>query len=130
MKSGEAEKYLEETKYEATKFFDRVSISRTSNKQLLPSNIHICVHSVHALTKESMEQLVVRANGKVVHSLREADIVVSKTPLDTDKVVVNENWLFYCIEQWKCKFFYTLLLVYQNAFPFFFFYFQNRKKVH
>ncbi|KAI7855030.1 hypothetical protein BDC45DRAFT_568827 [Circinella umbellata] len=101
LKSGEAEQYLEETKYEATKFFSRVTISRTSNKQLLPSNIHICIHSVHALTKESMEQLVLRANGKIVHSLREADIVISKTPLDTDKVVVNENWLFYCIEQWK-----------------------------
>ncbi|KAI9251905.1 hypothetical protein BDA99DRAFT_185480 [Phascolomyces articulosus] len=101
LKCGEAGKYVDETKFEATNYFERASIARTSTKQLLPSNLHICVHSVHALTKESMEQLVTRANGKIVHALRDADIVVSKTPLDTDKVVVNENWLFYCIEQWK-----------------------------
>ncbi|KAI9491782.1 hypothetical protein BDB00DRAFT_472675 [Zychaea mexicana] len=100
-KSGESGKYLDEDEFEATDFFERVSIARTSNRQLLPSNLHIFIHSVFTLTKDSMQQLIVRANGRIVLSLKDADVVISKMALDTDKIVINENWLFDCIERWK-----------------------------
>ena len=101
--SGKEKRYVNEEDFEATEFFERAQHARTSSNNLLPSNLHIFIHSVHALSKEAMENLVKRVNGKPVDSIDDADVVISKKPLDTDKIVVNENWLFSCIEQWRCK---------------------------
>ncbi|KAI8148743.1 hypothetical protein BJV82DRAFT_197021 [Fennellomyces sp. T-0311] len=100
-KSAKAEKYVDESEFEAIEFFERAQHARTSSNNLLPSNLHIFIHSVHALSKDAMEKLVTRVNGKVVDCINDADVVISKKPLDTDIIVVNENWLFSCIEQWR-----------------------------
>lgn len=105
MASKENGKYVAEDEYELLKWYPRANIAR-QRLPFMPSTTCIKVNSVSA-GKEFTEQLVRLAGGHVVKEMEEANVVISNEPLQIDKIVVSESWLYESIEQWTCKFFFS-----------------------
>lgn len=104
MASKENGSYVAEDGYELLKWYPRANIAR-QHLPFMPSTTCIKVNSVSA-GKEFTEQLVRLAGGHVVKEMEEANVVISNEPLQIDKIVVSESWLYESIEQWTCKFFF------------------------
>ncbi|KAG0765232.1 hypothetical protein G6F57_004926 [Rhizopus arrhizus] len=98
MASKENGKYVAEDEYELLKWYPRANIAR-QRLPFMPSTTCIKVNSVSA-GKEFTEQLVRLAGGHVVKEMEEANVVISNEPLQIDKIVVSESWLYESIEQW------------------------------
>lgn len=105
MASKENGSYVAEDGYELLKWYPRANIAR-QHLPFMPSTTCIKVNSVSA-GKEFTEQLVRLAGGHVVKEMEEANVVISNEPLQIDKIVVSESWLYESIEQWTCKFFFS-----------------------
>lgn len=69
---------------------------------LIPSSTRIFVHSSRYRAGLA-EELVEKAGGSIVQTESEADIIISKKGLESDKIVVNDNWILDSIEKWRCK---------------------------
>lgn len=99
--SDHAGHFVSEDAYLATDWFPRLEAA-LARVPLLPSNLHIFLGPT-LLPAASIEYLVTKAGGKLVDSLDQADIVISKKRIRTDKMVVGENWLLASIQEWRCK---------------------------
>ncbi|CAO3593334.1 unnamed protein product [Absidia cylindrospora] len=97
--SGKSNEYLDESTYEAILYFPRARAARRRDP-LLPSTISIYIRST-TLPLDLAQQLVKKAGGYVVDNMKEADIVISRTSLDSDIMTVTENWLLDSIEHWR-----------------------------
>lgn len=101
--SESAGAYQDESMYEANDLYSLSKASRSTVK-ILPSTTRIWVSSNTRLAKESLERLIILANGTVSTSLNDADVVISNRAIDCDKDVIKEEWLFDCVENWRCKY--------------------------
>ncbi|ORZ15071.1 hypothetical protein BCR42DRAFT_416340 [Absidia repens] len=97
--SGKSNEYLDESSYEAILYFPRARAARRRDP-LLPSTISIYIRST-TLPLDLAQQLVKKAGGYVVDNMKEADIVISRTSIDSDIMTVTENWLLDSIEHWR-----------------------------
>ncbi|KAI7876329.1 hypothetical protein K492DRAFT_210426 [Lichtheimia hyalospora FSU 10163] len=92
--------YLSELEYEVTEFYPDAPRAR-QRQPFLPSNLNIFVHSAHILDTNSIKALIHKAKGHTVDEITQADVIISKHQLDSDKAIINENWILDCIEQWR-----------------------------
>lgn len=97
--------YLSESEYEVIDYYPDAPRAR-QQKPFLPSNLDIFVHSAHILDTNSIKTLIHKAKGRTVDDISQADLIISKHPLETtNKMTINENWILDCIERWRCKFY-------------------------
>ncbi|KAI8376434.1 uncharacterized protein BYT42DRAFT_615172 [Radiomyces spectabilis] len=99
IKCGESEKYIDEAEFEALEWFPRASAARQQDA-VLPSNVNIYISSTF-MSADFANQLITKAGGQVVNQPEDADIIISKHAITSDKVVVTEQWLLDSIEQWR-----------------------------
>ncbi|ORZ01495.1 hypothetical protein BCR43DRAFT_487021 [Syncephalastrum racemosum] len=97
--SDDAGDFISEDAYLATDWFPRLEAA-LARVPLLPSNLHVFLGPT-LLPAASIQYLVTKAGGKLVDSLDQADIVISKKRVRTDKMVVGENWLLTSIQEWR-----------------------------
>ncbi|SAM06271.1 hypothetical protein [Absidia glauca] len=97
--SDKANTYLDELSYEAILFFPRARAARRKDP-LLPSNVSVYINST-TLPPDLVTSLVSKAGGQVTSSLKEADIILSNTPMNLTAITVTENWLLDSIEHWR-----------------------------
>ncbi|KAJ8663992.1 hypothetical protein O0I10_000268 [Lichtheimia ornata] len=93
--------YLSESEYEVIDYYPDAPRAR-QQKPFLPSNLDIFVHSAHILDTNSIKTLIHKAKGRTVDDISQADLIISKHPLETtNKMTINENWILDCIERWR-----------------------------
>ncbi|KAG0183268.1 BRCA1 associated RING domain 1 [Apophysomyces sp. BC1021] len=98
--SGKLGKYQGEEGYTTTEWFPRQLAAR-QRKSWFPPNVSICVLSTYK-DQSLIRQLLDKSGANVVDSIDKADIIISKQPTVSDRIVVNENWLFHSIGEWRC----------------------------
>ncbi|KAI8974114.1 hypothetical protein BDB01DRAFT_854078 [Pilobolus umbonatus] len=91
--------YVDESEYQLKKWFPCLEVYR---KGPFLNNKKIKIESTKSYEIHEMEELVRLAGGCSVNTIEEAEIVLSDKPIETQKQVVSEDWLFNCIEQWQC----------------------------
>ncbi|KAF7726418.1 hypothetical protein EC973_008752 [Apophysomyces ossiformis] len=97
--SGKLGKYQSEESYTTTEWFPRQLAAR-QGKSWFPSNVCICVLSTYK-DESLILQLLHKSGAKVVDAAENADIIISKGKMNSDRIVVNENWLFHSIVEWR-----------------------------
>lgn len=93
---------MPELEYEVTDFYPDAPRAR-QQQPFLPSNLDIFVHSTHIGDTSFIKAIIHKAKGHTVDSMSDADIIISKEELETDKMTINVNWILDCTERWRCK---------------------------
>lgn len=100
VESGQKNVMVSEKEYELSDWYPRAEYRK--QKSLLNST-----HSIHVVSSRSgvelIEDMIKMAGGSVVKVKSLADVIISDTPIETEKTVVTDGWLFDMIEQWQCK---------------------------
>ncbi|KAI9363261.1 hypothetical protein BD770DRAFT_215258 [Pilaira anomala] len=98
VQSGQKNVMVSEKEYELSDWYPRTEY-RKQTSLLNPT------HSIHVVSSSSgvelIEDMIKMAGGSVVKVKSLADVIISDTPIETEKIVVTDGWLFDMIEQWQ-----------------------------
>ncbi|KAI8076868.1 uncharacterized protein BX664DRAFT_389588 [Halteromyces radiatus] len=97
--SNKSKEYVDETDYEAILYFPRARAARRHDP-LLPSNVSIYI-ACTGIPVEMIKRFITKAGGHVASRLQDADIIISNKAMESNGIIVTENWLLDSIEHWR-----------------------------